>query len=314
MRKIKSLNLMITSKCNGACNMCNIWKSESFDELDQSKLLKFLKLPEFSEVEDLSISGGEPMLKSDIHELSIALIKTLPKLKMFFINTNGLMPEKTFELAKALIKNTQDFNKQLQLFFSISIEGPKEIHELIRRRSYDKSIKSIFLLKDLISDNFKVMLSMTIQKNNYKFIDQVQELAKSLGCEFSFRFVDFSDNYYNNSNNNNISLSKKDATKILEKLRHKFKKDKFFQVLYKSVCEGNNEIMIDSSGNLICEAGKVFIFIKNDGNVYPCIYSDQIIGNINKGLFNFKLDRLKNCPCCTECHIYPMLNFSKNKK
>ena len=103
MNKIKSLNLMVTNRCNGACNMCNIWKSDKINELDLNILEKFLTLPELSEVEDASISGGEPMLRNDIKELAVMLMRKLPNLKMFFINTNGLMPKKTEELAKILI-------------------------------------------------------------------------------------------------------------------------------------------------------------------------------------------------------------------
>lgn len=314
MNKIKSLNLMVTNKCNGACNMCNIWKDTEFYELNLNDLINFLKNPKLSEVEDLSISGGEPLLKSDIDKFSRELIKALPKLKMFFINTNGLMPERTVELAKAMISEAKKVANDLVIYFSISIEGPKEIHEKIRGRSYDQSIKTLSLLKELISDKFKLALSMTIQRDNFENIKQTNELAKSLGCGFSFRFVDFSDNYYNNSEKDNITLTKKEASQILEDLRDEFQEDRFFQVLYKSVCEGKDNVMIGEKGELICEAGELFIFIKNNGNIYPCIYSEQLIGNLKDGLSEFKLDRLRSCPCCTECHIYPMINFSKKYK
>lgn len=311
MNKIKSLNLMVTNKCNGACNMCNIWKDTEFCELDLNDLIIFLKNPQLLEVEDLSISGGEPLLKSDINNFAKELISVLPRLRMFFVNTNGLMPERTVELAKSMISMAKKVNKDLVIYFSISIEGPKEIHEKIRGRSYDQSIKTISLLKELISDEFKLTLSMTIQRNNFKYIKKTNELAKSFGCSFSFRFVDFSNNYYNNFEKNSITLSKKEASHILEELISEFKEDRFFQVLYKSICEGRDDILIDKSGKLVCEAGELFIFIKNNGNIYPCIYSKQLIGNLKDGLFNFHLNRLNNCPCCTECHIYPMINFSK---
>ena len=110
-----------------------------------------------------------------------------------------------------------------------------------------------------------------------------------------------------------FKVSREDAISIMKKLKDKFKEDVFFRVLYNSICKGKNDIMINSYGELICEAGNLFIFVKSDGNIYPCIYSEQIIGNINEGLFLFNLNRLKSCPCCTECSIYPMLNFSKNK-
>ncbi|HPT08687.1 MAG TPA: radical SAM protein [bacterium] len=313
MKKIKSLNLMVTSRCNGACNMCNIWKGKEDSNLNLDSLKRFLSSPEFSELEDLSISGGEPMLKDDIYEFSKYLIKNLPKLKMFFINTNGLLPEKTIKLARFLKRDAKLLNKDLKIYFSISIEGPKDIHETIRGRSYDLSIKTILLLKKIMSKKFEVIISMTLQKYNYKFVEQVSSLAKSLNCGFSFRFVDFSDNYYNNIDNNSISLSKKEATSILEKFKKSFEGDRFFQVLYKSVCSGKNDIMLNADGKLVCKAGSLFIFVKSDGNIYPCIYSKQKIGHISEGLHAFKLKRLKNCPCCTECHIYPMLNFCKDK-
>jgi len=312
MNKIKSLNLMITSRCNSACNMCNIWKSKNGCELSTEKLKKLLNASDFSEIEDVSISGGEPLLKSDISEFSVCVLKALPKLKMFFINTNGLMPEKSLELAKYLIAQSKAVNRELVIYFSVSIEGPKEIHEIIRGRSYDTSIKTVTLLKDLIYKNFQVMLSMTVQKKNVAHINEVSALAKYLGCNFSFRFADFSDNYYENSENKNIALSREESIKILEQLKDMFSEDKFFPVLYNHVCHQKNDIMLDADNNLICQAGKIFIFIKNDGNIYPCIYSDQVIGNIDDGLRPFSLERLKSCPCCTECHIYPMLNYSKN--
>lgn len=313
MKKIKSLNLMVTNKCNGACNMCNIWKSKKNSDLNLESLKKFLTLPELSELEDLSISGGEPMLKNDIYDFSRYLIQNLPSLKTFFINTNGLLPERTMELAKILKEETKLFNSNLKIYFSVSVEGPKEIHETIRGRSYDLSIKTISLLKSLSSKNFEVIISMTLQRHNYKFINQTSVLAKSLNCGFSFRFVDFSDNYYDNVDSDDLALSKNEVVDILKKNKKFFKTDRFFQVLYRSVCTGKNNIMLSSDGNLICEAGDLFIFVKNDGNIYPCIYSKQNIGHIDKGLHSFNLKRLKNCPCCTECHIYPMLNFSKNK-
>ncbi|EKD44371.1 MAG: Radical SAM [uncultured bacterium (gcode 4)] len=313
MEKVKSVNLMITNRCNSRCNMCNIWKNQVYEDIDLLSLLKLFSREEFSDVQDLSISGGEPLLKKDINIFATSLVRLNHNLKLFFVNSNGLLPKKTFELAKELVSTARIVNPELKVVFSISVEGPKEIHERIRGRSYDVAIETICLLQTLSSDKFEVLVSMTIQKENANHIIDVRSLAKSLGGGFTFRFADFSDNYYQNCQSVNIALTNKECINVLNDVKKYFIGDAFFKILFNYVCSGVNSVMFDSQNKFVCRAGKIFVFIKSNGNIHPCIYSNQIIGNIENGISPFTLQKLKSCPCCTECNVYPMLLYGNNK-
>lgn len=313
MNKLKSVNLMATSRCNSHCNMCGIWSSPDNNDIKADPLSGLFSAFEFSEVEDASISGGEPFLRNDIVSISETMIRSFGALKMLFINTNGLLPAIIIEQIKKISEIAKHVNPVLEIILSVSLEGPKEIHEIIRGRGYRQSLETIRGAKSLKMPNLKIMVSMTIQKINQGYILDVKKLAESLGCGFSFRFCDFSDNYYMNSSDKEISLTAGEKVVIMDSLKNYFLSDIFFKVLHEHVAQDKNSVMLAPNGQLICRAGEIFIFIKSDGNIYPCIYSHQIIGNIKDGLQNFALQRISNCPCCTECHIYPMLIYGKGK-
>lgn len=313
MNKIKSVNLMVTSRCNSHCNMCGIWSSPDNSDIKTEYLSDLFLKPEFSAVGDASISGGEPFLRQDIVDIAKIMISSFNGLKMLFINTNGLLPDIVIEKTKIISEFAQEINPGLEIIISVSLEGPKEIHEIIRGRGYDKSLETISGLKSLLKSNLKIMVSMTIQNINHEYILDVKKFAESLGCGFSFRFVDFSDNYYVNSSEQGISLSIDKKRGIMDSLKNYFTSDIFFKVLHEHVFLGKNSVMLSKDNQLLCRAGELFLFIKSDGNIYPCIYSSQIIGNIKDGLHPFKLPRIESCPCCTECHIYPMLIYGDDK-
>ena len=86
--------------------------------------------------------------------------------------------------------------------------------------------------------------------------------------------------------------------------------DPFLRILREYTETGNIPLMMDQ-GKVRCEAGKKFCFVKYDGNIYSCLYSPREIGTISAGITKeiTDLGKKEPCPCCTECHIYPMLNF-----
>ena len=98
---------------------------------------------------------------------------------------------------------------------------------------------------------------------------------------------------------------KKIARKLIEE---RASSDPFMNQL--NLFLSKKETIMGKANNLTCGAGSLTSFIDADGTIYPCIYNEQQIGD-KKGFYKQKpnLKATLHCPCCTECQVYPKLNY-----
>ena len=100
IKKPELLILDITHKCNLKCKICDIWKTSSSEKNLESEYVKKVLL-EASElkIKEIALSGGEPLLRSDIFEI-FDYIKKIG-LKNIGLLTNGILVERHIERLKA---------------------------------------------------------------------------------------------------------------------------------------------------------------------------------------------------------------------
>jgi MoaA/NifB/PqqE/SkfB family radical SAM enzyme len=60
---------LITRKCNYRCSGCNVWKEQDERELPIEDVKKGLDILKKMGIVDLVLSGGNPLLRSDIGEI-----------------------------------------------------------------------------------------------------------------------------------------------------------------------------------------------------------------------------------------------------
>ncbi len=307
---IKSVTQLVTERCNSRCKMCAIWsiKNKS-QEMTASEFNQLYSKKEFSEIEDMSISGGEATLRIDLLEVTDSIIKHLPKLRMLFLSTNGSHPKVAKDFVKRYAPKIDD------VYVCISLEGDKDTHKTIRGvDSYSKVLETVDLIKELKLKNCHIIFSMTIvpENCNSESLNHVKNLAKHLGSTFSFRPASQNDTFYHNKLSSNFVITN-DQLKFLRKYMIENKiSDPFLDILFKHI-SGKETIMGSRKNGIKCLAGDISVFIKPNGNIYPCINSHRLIGNKERGIFefNYTLGDKELCPCCTECQIYPMINFAK---
>src|SRR3989344_6107713 len=274
---IKSANQLVTERCNSRCQMCSIWEiKDKSPEMSPDEFDKLYSKSEFRNLEDLCISGGEPTIRKDLFDVTDNIIKHLPDLRMLFLSTNCSNPEAAQEFMKRYSGKVKD------IYICHSIEGDRETHKIIRGvDTYDKVLETAELVKRLDLDNYHIVFSTTIvpENCNSKSLDHVRSLAEKYGCNFSFRLASKNDSFYHNNRSEGFMIDREGFEFVKNYMNDR----------------------------------DISVFIKPNGDMYPCINSTRLIGNKEGGLFKEKygLGDKEPCPCCTECQIYPILNFSQ---
>jgi sulfatase maturation enzyme AslB (radical SAM superfamily) len=284
--------------------MCKIYKNPPTIKTSILEFENMFKKPEFKDLVEVSMTGGEPLMDlRRITEIMNILISELPKLEWVFVNTNGTYPDRVDNFIKMFA------GKVPKLTISISLEGERDVHNLIRGvKSFDLVMETIKIVAKNLSNNVTGSISTTLTKYNASVtqLDFVRKVAEEYGFDNTFRFAGTSGTYYHNTEEKLgiENIPKEKISEILDFINKYYKEDPFQQIQSKYIKSGKI--------GLTCTAGSDFGFVQADGNIYPCIFSTRVIGDKYNGVTTHKIDDLgkyEPCPCCTECTIYPMINY-----
>ena len=147
---------LITRKCNYRCVGCNVWKEQDERELPIEDIKKGLDILKKIGIVDLVLSGGNPLLRSDIGEI----IDYASKLFVTTVCDNGSMAAEKIDC----LKNVD--------FVAISIDSLDEAkNDEIKSTpgAWKKAMEAVDLLQ---KKGINVAVTPTIsQKNLYEIID-----------------------------------------------------------------------------------------------------------------------------------------------
>jgi MoaA/NifB/PqqE/SkfB family radical SAM enzyme len=176
----KLITYCVTYRCNCRCVMCEAFKkADAYPyELSGNEINKIFSDRLFSRLEIVRFTGGEPFLKEDIGDI-VASIYKLTKARVFYITSNGSMPERV----EAFIKKVIPLG--LQLHVQISLDDASEYHDIIRGVPglYKKAYRTLEALQKLRQKwDFEVGINQTISKNNMMKMEEVNRLSKQFNC------------------------------------------------------------------------------------------------------------------------------------
>ena len=226
--------------------------------------------------EEISMTGCEPLLRKDIFKIiKYANEKNIRT----SLCTNGTLIIKNVakKLALAGLSNA-----------SISLEGPKEVHDKIRGKgSFDKVIRAIKFLKE---ERIAINIATVIIKQNYLYITDVVNIAHKMGIK-SIRFQPFSNVFlFDKTTKNKFVLDSEEIEKMKKEI------EKVFRLCRKYNIEINPYNYLKSIENYFlgkkfkpekgCSSPSNSCAIDLNGNLYPCwAMTDIIIGNIMQSRF-----------------------------
>jgi MoaA/NifB/PqqE/SkfB family radical SAM enzyme len=176
------------SRCNCRCVMCDIWKTDSTQEISAAELERHGEDIVRLRVEWVVFSGGEPLMHSDLFRLCRFLRER--NIRTTLLST-GLLIER---YADQIIECLDDV--------IVSLDGPRETHDAIRRvpRAFDLLAAGVAALHQRNPD-FAVAARSTVQSRNCALLRATVEAARRLGLKsLSFLAADVSSEAFNRPN------------------------------------------------------------------------------------------------------------------
>ena len=251
----------ITNNCNFKCPHCRAYEEFTVDdEQIENKIIDELIK---NDILTVNISGGEPLLNPRIFEI----IQRLSNANMYVgISTNGwLYKEKRKKLLEAGLK-----------FIQVSLDGDKMLHEKFRgvEGSYERAVDT---LKQAKKDGLFTQMNVTITSENLKTLEWNYNKALEIGVDkILYRRVVSAGKAVENDY---IIPNKKEYIDTIQKLI-KLDNSKLIVAVDDPIIYAIQDI--ESDEKLGCAAGIKSVGISSNGDIYPCIFLREKLGNITK--------------------------------
>ena len=232
----------------------------------------------------------------------------------------------------------QKINKILDLgipkvIVTVSIDGPKNIHDSIRgiKNSYSKAIETFAELNKLSKDrkNLNVFIALTLSPINIgnikKTYQSIKRYVKIKPDDIHINLFHFSEHYYSNLGLKFKNYSKYENNLIKEIEKFKKMRNRNYtnniKFITHSYLNFSKRFIENHKTPIRCKAINVSLFIDPFGNVFPCTIFNRKIGNIRNN--NYSLKKILNysftkkvkeeikkldCPnCCSPCETNQMI-------
>lgn len=257
--------VIVTYRCNARCNMCNCFKHPTKPQ-EEITLDVIKKLPEMAFT---NITGGEPFLRTDIHDIVRELYK---KSDRVVISTNGFFTDRIIALCKEFPK----------VGIRISIEGLEDTNNTIRglQDGFQRGYGTLKKLVDMGHPD--VGFGMTVQDMNCEDLVPLYNIANDMGMEFATATLhnSFYFKKYDNKIDNRFKVATNFEKLINELLKSKSPK-KWFRAYF------NHGLINYIYGNkrlLPCDMSQNAFFIDPFCDVIPCNGMEEkaVMGNLRE--------------------------------
>lgn len=215
MKVPSDLELTITSKCNLRCKYCFHFSSAGDVQVDlpTAEWLRFFEELGECTVKEVTFSGGEPFIRSDLRELIQGVVAN--RMRFGFLSNGTLITEDIADF----ISNTGRCNS-----IQVSIDGPgPDTHDIFRGTG--SFMKALNGLKILLKYKINTAVRVTIHKHNIDYLEKAAELLID-----EIGLPGFSTNSASHlglcrQNEDMVQLTPEDFTKamhVLDKLNRKY--------------------------------------------------------------------------------------------
>lgn len=271
-RPIRDLRISVTDRCNFRCSYCMPKEifGDDFEFMQKDELLTFEEVERVARiyadlgVKKIRITGGEPLLRKDLHEL-IAKLYAIPGIEDIGMTTNGLLLKKQGQkLYDAGLK---------RLNISLDAIDDKRFGEINDRGIGTSRI--VEQIEHALSIGFKIKINMVVQKGMNE--DEILPMARFFKkMPVTLRFIEFMDVGNDNGWNFDKVITKKEILKMLE---DEFDIEPLEPAYYGEVAKVYSHKDADSYLGFITSVSESFCStctrarLSSDGKFYGCLFA-----------------------------------------
>ncbi len=265
------LSIELTHNCPLKCKHCYV-EAGSGDSLSTKLVKKILDDVEELNIQQIQLTGGEPLLHPQFAEILESLISKNKEVQIF---TSG------FVFNDHIGSMLKRYNNNKNILFQISIDGLENFHDDFRgiKGAYQKSMSFI---KFLHSVNITTIVALCYSNQGYNQMSRLCKDLKNSGVRM-LRIGAVS--AQGRAKDNEIYSTKNGIfhiRRICKKLQDEHA-DESFSIQFN---EDNGSIQsTDNHSKSImknCGMGQTILKVSPEGNIHPCLMSNVIIGNIGK--------------------------------
>ncbi|MDQ7824834.1 MAG: radical SAM protein [Candidatus Eremiobacteraeota bacterium] len=254
------ISLEVTTLCNSNCPGCsNVFPHEHSEKLLTAPQWDSLIRKLSPYVQEFRITGGEPILRSDLFDILSSLEE---EKKYYHIFTNGLWKD-----ADAMADRFQSFAHLSSFLVSLHGHTGESHLSFAGKDSFQQVTGTI---RTLVQAGFEVNTNAVLTKDNAKHIEDLVNLS----CELGAKGTVF--NRYIGIPREGVSVSEEELQGALEKI------DELQKQGYNCLIGNCVPYCFFPSSSSGCLAGITFGTVDPFGNLRPCNHSPRIIGSLLK--------------------------------
>lgn len=274
------VNFPITDNCNSKCQMCNVWKDKSENELTPAEIEKLFSDKLFSNTKHLGISGGEPTLRKDLIECIKSIITSIKDLESLSITTHGFHPTKWNRLLPIIKEMCNE--KQINFSLNVSVDGIGDLHEEVRRveNGWKKVLETIKIVKE---KGIKLQIQSTISKHNIYGVNEILHYAKQKDIDVVFRKATTIERLYNKDITDEFYTANPENSFFADFLRSESVKsitqNPARKLFYKDL---SKRLITNSDRNAPCHFQNNGVLISAHGEMFHCSIDNKMLGDCRK--------------------------------
>lgn len=276
--------LIVTRRCNSRCRMCNIWQDKDSTALSLEQIEFIFTRNDFSFVQALTLTGGEPTMRVDLPQLFEIALQRLPNLERVLLATNGLNTSRAVEHVRCMLETLDIKPNRVRCFqVQVSLDGVGEVHDEMRGVPdfFRHTQNTLAELKKLQSHfpRLDLRISCVLVPYNLPCVESLDAFARQQDIPISYSPVVLAGEYYNNQGQASDLLFSAESKAIAQRLfeRLSTEDETSFRFYYRDVAQ----MLQGRPRYRRCMMGFYSFVLECDGIVYHCPTSEEIgLGNL----------------------------------